>query len=280
MWFNIMVRKFLVKMIWLMLCLSLLVNLAACIGAPQVVLTPSETESRGQLTGNGQTSAAAPLPTATLTPLPTSTSTSTATQTPTVTPTATITPYPEPEGCRRPPDDYTRVVVNGWTINARTLAMLEHTAEFYSGVIDVTGYAITQGSYNPGVSASFGTHDGGGVVDISVIRRERWEILWDDIEPLIKALRTAGFAAWLRMNDELYPGSPIHIHAVAIGDKDLSTAAVEQLTGPHGYFRGFNGLPDIGPVADGYGGPVLCRWMIDMGYADFRVLETETNSSP
>ena len=29
--------------------------------------------------------------------------------------------------------------------------------------------------------------------------------------------RVAGFAAWLRHEDELYDGSVIHIHAIAIG---------------------------------------------------------------
>jgi hypothetical protein len=57
-------------------------------------------------------------------------------------------------------------------------------------------------------------------------------------EPLIRAMRASGFAAWLRDYGEVYPESPVHIHAIAIGDAELSPAAVEQLTGPNGYFRG------------------------------------------
>src|SRR5688500_6286775 len=199
-------------------------------------------------------------------------STLTATQTPTFTSTMSPTPTPEPAGCRKPPDEYTRVEGDGWMINQRTLAMLTHAQELYGGELEITGYAITQGSYTDAVAASFGTHAGGGAVDLSVLRRGTYTVLWDDIEPLIRALRAAGFAAWLREYGELHTDSPIHIHAIAIGDQELSAAAEDQLTGPSGYFRGYSGLPAANgvPTPDRHGGPVLCQWMIDMGYRDLR----------
>lgn len=202
--------------------------------------------------------------------------TSTASQTPSPSPTATltltptITSTPEPVGCLAPPEDYERVEVNGWTLNRRTMAMLEHAAQLYGGEIEISGYAITQGSYHDNGAASFGTHLGGGAVDLSVMRKGTWTVLWDDIEPLIRAMRAAGFAAWLRELDELYPGSAIHIHAVAIGDRELSDAAKDQLTGPHGYFYGLTGIPYGDAVQDRHGGPILCQWMIDLGYQDLR----------
>ena len=198
---------------------------------------------------------------------------STSTAVPPPTETATPTSTPEPLGCQKPPDDYTRVEVNGWTLNQRTMAMLAHAQQIYGGEIELTGYAITQGSYHDNGAASFGTHLGGGAVDLSVLRRGTYTVLWDDVPPLIHALRVAGFAAWLREYGELYQDSPIHIHAIAIGDQELSTAAQDQLTGPAGYFRGYNGLPpDIygPPKVDRYGGPILCQWMIDLGYRDLR----------
>lgn len=201
---------------------------------------------------------------------------STATQTPTLTPvhSHTATQTPEPLGCQKPPEDYTRVEVNnGRTINRRTLAMLAHAQGLYGGEIELTGYAITQGSYTDTLAASFGTHAGGGAVDISVMRQGTYTVLWDDVEPLLRALRAAGFAAWLREYGELHPDSPIHIHAIAIGDRELSEAAETQLTGPAGYFRGYSGLPFAegqSPTPDRYGGPVLCQWMIDLGYSDIR----------
>ena len=215
----------------------------------------------------------------TVTPIPsTFTPSSTLTATPiplTLTATAppTITSTPEPYGCLKPPDDYARVEVNGWTLNQRTLAMLAHAQGLYGGELELTGHAITQGSYNSSVEASFGTHLGGGAVDLSVLRSGTYTVLWDDIEPVIHTLRAAGFAAWLREYGELYPDSPIHIHAIAIGDRELSSAAQEQLTGEAGYVRGFSGLPVSmygPPTTDRYGGPVICQWMIDMGYRDLR----------
>lgn len=179
---------------------------------------------------------------------------------------------PEPPGCQEPPEDYTLVSVAGFSFNRRTVAMLAVAQSLYDGEIDVTQRSITQGSYHDNGAASFGTHLGGGAVDLSVMRPGTYEILNDDIEPLIHALRVAGFAAWLRDFDEVYPGSAIHIHAIAIGDQRLSSAAVLQLTGPTGYFRGMTGLPEniATPSADRHGGPILCDWMVKRGYRDLR----------
>jgi hypothetical protein len=212
-------------------------------------------------------------PTSTLIPVsPTFTVTPTLTLTALPSLTATIPPTREPVGCQKPPEDYTRVEINGWTINQRTLAMLSHAQALYGGELELTGHAITQGSYHDNGSYSFGTHLGGGAVDLSVMRRETYTVLWDDVEPLLRALRAAGFAAWLREYGEVYADSPIHIHAIAIGDQELSEAAENQLTGPAGYFRGYSGLPPIDgiPTPDRYGGPILCQWMIDLGYRDLR----------
>lgn len=182
----------------------------------------------------------------------------------------TLSLHSDPEGCQKPPDDYTSMTVNGWILDQRTYAMLKHAAQLYGGEIEITGYAITQGSYHDNGAASFGTHLGGGAVDLSAMRKGTYTVLYDQIEPLIHALRVAGFAAWLRYFNELYPGSPIHIHAIAIGDRELSDPARKQLVGPFGYFRGFTGVPIPSgiPAPDRHGGPILCQWMRDLGYTD------------
>ena len=237
------------------LCILLVILLTGCLSSP------SQAEPTISVTPTFAS-------TATQTPLP-----PTATETPTATPIPSPTSTPEPAGCLKPPEDYTRLEVNGSTINQRTFAMLTHAQELYGGEIEINGYAITQGSYSTAVTASFGTHAGGGAVDLSVLRQGTYTVLWDDIEPLIHALRAAGFAAWLREYGELYADSPIHIHAIAVGDQELSVPAQDQLTGEAGYFRGFSGLPvDLygAPKPDRYGGPILCQWMIDLGYRDLR----------
>jgi len=189
----------------------------------------------------------------------------------------TVTPYGESPGCWAPPDDYRQTWVNGALLNARTIAMLDHAQALYSaqgGAVDLR-LALVQGSYNPGgVAASFGTHDGGGALDLSVRSRVDWSVLNDEIEPMIRALRATGFAAWLRAEGELYPGSAIHIHAVAVGDAEASDEAQAQITGRFGYLRGYNGLPTISgaPIADRYGGPVICGWMAARGLGDMRGL--------
>jgi hypothetical protein len=116
----------------------------------------------------------------------------------------------------------------GRTVNQRTHDMLVEAEK-------VLGFAIvlSQGSYNAGgVDASAGTHDGGGAADISVSAlstTQRWET--------VKALRTVGFAAWLRSPDQ--GPWPYHIHAIAIGDTDLSVSARDQVAD---YYTGKNGL--------------------------------------
>ncbi len=185
---------------------------------------------------------------------------------------ATRTPAPvfyEPAGCWQPPDDYSRVHINDSTLNTRTYAMLQQAARLYGGEIDVAGNAIILGSYSDNDQ---GSHGGGGAVDISVNRPNSSYILYTEIEPLIRALRTVGFAAWLRQQDETGLGTGFHIHAIAIGDGELSPAAQEQITGPAGYLRGNDGLPisSSDPGRDSHGGPLICRWMLDASYADLR----------
>jgi peptidoglycan hydrolase-like protein with peptidoglycan-binding domain len=116
----------------------------------------------------------------------------------------------------------------GKRVNARTADML--------GAADATlswNLTLTQGSYTPGNPDSAGTHDAGGVVDISVSAlstTQRWQT--------VKALRTVGFAAWLRTPDD---GFAYHIHANAISDPDMARVARDQV---NDYYFGRNGLAD------------------------------------
>lgn len=186
----------------------------------------------------------------------------------------TASGFLEPQGCLRPPDDYEIIQIGYALLNNRTLFMLDNAQQIY----DLNGgtwanfrLLLTQGSYNAGgVAASFGTHDGGGAVDIAVRDASQdFIIMEDEIMPMLKALRIAGFAAWLRDTGELYPNSPIHIHAIAIGDEEASEIAKQQVDSEFGYFSGFNGLPPEegqAPYPDRYGVPILCEWMADLGF--------------
>jgi peptidoglycan hydrolase-like protein with peptidoglycan-binding domain len=115
----------------------------------------------------------------------------------------------------------------GARVNTRTRTMLTAADAMLSWSV-----SLSQGSYTSANPSSAGTHDGGGVVDISVASlstAQRWET--------VRALRTVGFAAWLRNPSQ---GSwPYHIHAVAVSDPDLASAAANQV---HDYYFGKNGL--------------------------------------
>jgi peptidoglycan hydrolase-like protein with peptidoglycan-binding domain len=115
----------------------------------------------------------------------------------------------------------------GKRVNNRTRNMLVAADAMLSWSI-----TLTQGSYTSSNPSSAGTHDGGGVVDISVSAlstTQRWQT--------VKALRTVGFAAWLRNPSQ--GDWPYHIHAVAVSDPDLSTQARNQV---HDHYFGKNGL--------------------------------------
>lgn len=119
--------------------------------------------------------------------------------------------------------------MDGKTVNKRTAAMIR-AAERRAG----TNFTLTQGSYHPGTGASAGTHDGGGVVDVSVHGLP-------SARAAVKALRQVGFAAWHRLPSQ-GPWAA-HIHAVAISDTDMSPAAQKQAGA---YFEGRNGLANNG----------------------------------
>lgn len=114
-------------------------------------------------------------------------------------------------------------------VNARTKAMLD-AAEKRLGI----NLTIVQGSYRngAGATASAGTHDRGGVVDIRT-----WDIpAHVGVGRVTRVLRDVGFAAWYRTQAQ---GFDPHIHAVAIGDAELPALAASQVTS---YRAGRTGL--------------------------------------
>jgi tetratricopeptide (TPR) repeat protein len=170
----------------------------------------------------------------------------------------------EPEGCMRPPDNYNRVQLGYATLNQRTLFMLDNASRIYRDWGGIYSFRdlITQGSYNVGaVDASFSRID--------------WSVMWAEIPYMLEALRIAGFAAWIREQDELYPYSSIHIHAIALGDAELSPIAREQVDGERGYLRGYNGLPESYglPILDAWGEPIFCAWMAEDNIHDLRTAD-------
>jgi hypothetical protein len=137
-----------------------------------------------------------------------------------------------------------RVYHNGKLVNERTADMLTRAEARL-------GYELTiiQGSYNTSVGASGGTHDGGGAVDLSAY----------DWQRKVRVLRDLGFAAWYRPT---LPGEwNEHIHAIAIGDPELSSAARYQVSE---YYAGRNGLANRG--ADwGYRPSPIPVWVVELG---------------
>lgn len=130
-----------------------------------------------------------------------------------------------------PAGDYHRVSYDGKTVNVRTKVLLMRAEALLRA-----HFILSQGSYSTGVSASAGTHDGGGVVDIGILGLSAAKI-----DAYVKALRQVGFAAWHRTPDQ---GFAPHIHAVAIGDRELAPLARSQM---QAYFDGRNGLAGSGP---------------------------------
>jgi hypothetical protein len=127
-------------------------------------------------------------------------------------------------------------------VDALTVACIEH-AESLAG----HAFTVTQGSYQSGGGDvnSAGTHDRGGVVDLS----------WCGHRDCVRALRQAGMAAWHRTPAQ---GPWVdHVHAVVIGHPLLADSAHRQVIA---YLNGRNGLKndgaDDGPRLDPIPQPV------------------------
>lgn len=130
-------------------------------------------------------------------------------------------------------DPGARVSTDGAVINTRTRRMLAEAKRLLG-----RNLVLDQGSYNPGGDpTSAGTHDGGGVVDISVKGMNS-----ATRTAVTRALRRVGFAAWVRSPNQ--GDWPWHIHAAAISDTDLSSQAQHQIGD---YYLGQNGLTNRGP---------------------------------
>lgn len=152
-----------------------------------------------------------------------------------------------------------RVTRDGKTLNKRTLDMLER-AEARMGF----KVYVVQGSYNTGVGASAGTHDGGGAIDISV--------RGIDYKKAVRALRDVGFAAWYRPARAGVWGA--HIHAVAIGDAEVSSGAKAQVAE---YYAGQDGLAGYNEDT-GYRPDPIPVWPIKIPSVNFGVLRTQFES--
>lgn len=135
----------------------------------------------------------------------------------------------------KPPSDYRRVTSHGVVMNVRTRTMVERAERYLKAQgIDVT-FQMSQGSYDNRNKGSGGTHDRGGALDIRIVMYST-----ATADKMVKALRQAGFAAWRRgVGDGFGP----HIHAIAIGDREASSAAKSQV---QAYFAGRNGLKNNG----------------------------------
>jgi hypothetical protein len=136
-------------------------------------------------------------------------------------------------------DPYARVNL-GKDSSGRPLVINQRTKDMLDSVQKKLAHKLTivQGSYRgtSGAAASAMTHAKGGVVDIRV-----WDLGSIPIVTVVKVLREHGFAAWHRHPPTF---KDPHIHAVAIGDKELHPQAAEQVIQ---YKNHQNGLANHGP---------------------------------
>jgi Transglycosylase SLT domain len=119
--------------------------------------------------------------------------------------------------------DGERVSMGGVTVDRRTALMLMKAQTILKEKL-----SLTQGSFSSSVGASAGTHSGGGAVDIN-----------GPSDKKVGALRAAGFAAWNRGSKWGSPSFAPHIHAIAVGNKNLSAQARQQV---QNFKAGKNGL--------------------------------------
>jgi hypothetical protein len=126
----------------------------------------------------------------------------------------------------------------GVRVDPRTSLMLDEADRLTTATM-----RPTQGSYSTSVGASAGTHSGGGAVDFSTRGLNATEKL-----NLIRALRTVGFAAWIRPYRAGVWAE--HIHAIAIqpgGRNDRGVLAPVAHRQVQSYYDGRDGLASNSP---------------------------------
>lgn len=128
----------------------------------------------------------------------------------------------------------TKVKWRGVTVDARTGEMLQELART-SGRIYINP---TQGSYSTGVTASAGTHAGGGAVDVM---HSSWSTA--DYGTVEMLARQIGFAAWHRTPAQGNWSRHVHMLAVQSGGRgDQGVLSASADTQVKAYYDGRNGL--------------------------------------
>jgi hypothetical protein len=124
-----------------------------------------------------------------------------------------------------------RITRSGKTLSRRVWALLEDVEKEVG--LQLT---VLQGSYHSGTSASAGTHDGAGAIDVSVHGMSESTAI-----KVCTAFRKRFGDAWFRSPKYGWPshlGGP-HIHVIVADEPGLSSGAKNQVAA---YNRGQNGL--------------------------------------
>ena len=103
------------------------------------------------------------------------------------------------------------VTIGGRTFEAgqRTVAHLLWTIEALARRFPKARLVVLQGPYNQGVSASAGTHDYDGVLDVAILGLDWWAGQ--------RFLRQMGWADWFRHTGALASSSRWHHHMISLG---------------------------------------------------------------
>jgi hypothetical protein len=128
------------------------------------------------------------------------------------------------------------ITVNSGRITPRVWGVVRDAAQ----AAGVPLPRVMQGSYSKGVQASAGTHDGGGVVDLSIAGMSSGQQV-----KFVEELRRRNGCAWLRTPAHGWSpsaGAP-HCHMVVRDEPGLSTPAQTQV---RHYDQGLNGLASRG----------------------------------
>lgn len=149
-------------------------------------------------------------------------------------------------------DPYARTTWQGKVVDYRTKTALLWAQKRFQRKYPKARLELAQGSYNKGgVSASAGTHDLGGVVDVRTVPLSKGER-----KRMLRSLRRAGFAAWVRDSRD---GMDPHIHCVLLKHRDgfIAPLAAAQATD---YLSGRNGLANHARDRNTWRPDPLVRW--------------------
>lgn len=145
----------------------------------------------------------------------------------------------------------------GTDTSGRKILLTAYMHDWWEGVVAELGFrpTIVQGAFmsrlGGGAAESAGYHDLGGCLDVRT-----WDLSGEQVDRLIRVVRTRGAGAWRRDETAAHGGMDSHCHITLGTDKPLADGARASWVS---YLAGRNGLANNAPDYEWRPSPLVTK---------------------